>query len=165
MWWNSLRQLTASLQAHCQARVDKVFAGYCTLQLITKGSAELTINGTHTQLSGPWIWPHNEGQKVLLHASRSSQWWEHRHLAVSGPPVDHWLSEGLWPTAPQRIRQVSRFRHLFDEHRHLIMDTPPPALSTGGRLPRKYFIITGQRTRSQQSARMAANRAQSTQRW
>ena len=117
MWWRDLVFLHGSHHARCTAVIDKRFVGYCTLQLVTAGSVELFYGDERHLLPAGWLWPANPGPLVRFHAAGPEGWWEHRHLALRGLPVDAWLADGLWPRRPQPVRDVVGMAAWFDEAR------------------------------------------------
>jgi AraC-like DNA-binding protein len=101
----------------CTALMDKRFVGYSTLQHIAAGQVDLAYAG-HWRSYGPgWFWPHHPGPRIALRPSAQPGWWTHCYVAVSGPLLERWRADGLWPTAPQPapagMDAVAEFDALF----------------------------------------------------
>jgi AraC-like DNA-binding protein len=86
----------------CDARVDKRFVGYYTLQFGVSGGVELFYGDERHLLTDDraWFWTAYPGPRVRFHASPGRDWWEHRYVAFRGPRVTHWLAEGIYPDRP-----------------------------------------------------------------
>lgn len=93
--------LHASDLPACTARIAKRFVGYATIQYVSRGRVELAYNRNAQVLVGPMVWPCNPGPFITFHPAPGTTSWHHHHIAVRGPLLDHWRSEGLWPHAPQ----------------------------------------------------------------
>lgn len=109
--------LHARHQPKCHARVDKEFYGYCSLQMITEGAAEL-FYGTATRhlLTPTTLWPAYPGVRIRFHPAQGFATWEHRHVAFCGSVVLEWAASGLWPPPPQSVPPAasSEYVGLFD---------------------------------------------------
>jgi AraC-like DNA-binding protein len=90
----------------CTAVVDKHFVGYSTLQFITRGELYLSYNARAYALSGRWTFPAVPGPLIRFGRQPGCASWHHRYVAVTGPLVDHWRSEGLWPEGPEAVDDV-----------------------------------------------------------
>lgn len=82
----------------CRARIDKRFIGYSSLQFCVSGAVELCYNSRRYELPAGWVWPTNPGPRIRFHPI--GEYWHHCHIAVTGPQLDAWRQEGLWPEAP-----------------------------------------------------------------
>ena len=90
----------------CTAVVDKHFVGYSTMQFITRGELTLSYNTRRFDLSGRWIFPAVPGPLIRFGRQPGCASWHHRYVAVTGPLVDHWRSEGLWPEGPESVTDL-----------------------------------------------------------
>ena len=103
----------------CSARVDKRFADYFTLQLMTAGAVELFYDETRHEMGCEgghhWFWPAFPGPRIRFHLSRHCAAWHHRYAAFSGPRVEHWRAVGLWPNGPQIAPRPPENQARFDE--------------------------------------------------
>ena len=105
----------------CDARIDKYFSDYFTLQLMEVGAVELSYNDKNYDLrDGAWFWPAFPGPRIRFGAARDVSSWNHRYAAFSGPLVEHWRRAGLWLDAPQRAPDSARDAATFDEILHHI---------------------------------------------
>jgi AraC-like DNA-binding protein len=96
-------------------RTDKVFDGYCSLQLMTAGSVELTYGAREYLLEGAWFWTGYPGPHIRFHVAPAHASWEHRHVAFCGPRMNEWLADHMLPLEPQRPPAGMNAAHLFDE--------------------------------------------------
>lgn len=85
----------------CDARIDKYFDGYYTLQFSRRGPVEVLYDGIGTLLHGPWFWPAFPGPRIQFHAGPGEKTWDHYYIAVRGALAMEWMAEGIFPTAPQ----------------------------------------------------------------
>lgn len=85
----------------CRARVDKRFEGYYVLQLMTRGAIDLTYDADEHHLSGCWFFTAFPGPHTTFHSAPGTASWHHRHVAFTGPQVQHWVAEGIFFHAPQ----------------------------------------------------------------
>lgn len=99
----------------CTAVVDKRFVGYCTLQFIVRGSLDLAYNARSYRLAGRWTFPCMPGPRIRFHLADGCRDWHHRYVAVTGPLVDHWRAEGLWPDVPEAVPADLPLEERFDE--------------------------------------------------
>ena len=99
----------------CQARVDKFFVGYHTLQFMTGGGLELWYGKNFQRLEGTWFWPAYPGPHIRFHCASGHPYWVHRYVAFQGPLVEHWKKQGLWITGPQPAPRNNDYSILFDE--------------------------------------------------
>lgn len=105
----------------CDARVDKRFENYFTLQFMESGAIELLYDDARHELrEGAWFWPAFPGPRIRFHTAREVTSWNHRYAAFAGPLVEHWQRAGLWPDAPQPAPNLSRNAVAFDELLHHI---------------------------------------------
>ncbi|NRA37058.1 MAG: helix-turn-helix transcriptional regulator [Planctomycetes bacterium] len=93
----------------CTAVVDKRFIGYHTLQFVYEGEIELSYNSKHYVLAAPYVWPCNPGPHIYFTSTGAS--WYHFHIAVTGPLVDRWLEQKLWPDAPLPVQSPEMLYH------------------------------------------------------
>ncbi len=98
----------------CTATVDKHFDGYCTLQLMTRGTLELYYDERAYVLRGRWIWPAFPGPQIRFFRAPGQAYWVHRYVAVRGPMVDRWRASGLFPEEPQPAPQGRAWVMQFD---------------------------------------------------
>lgn len=102
----------------CNARVDKHFENYFTLQLMEAGAVELFYDQTRYKLSAEenfWFWPAFPGPHIRFHAARDVSFWNHRYAAFTGPLANHWQRAGLWLDAPQKAPRGALDIAVFDE--------------------------------------------------
>ena len=95
---SSLHFVGKSEVPHCRAVIDKHFVGYSSLQLVYRGSVRLRYQSKSYTLAAPAIWPCNPGPHIFFEPVEMD--WHHFHVAVTGPLLDQWRSEGLWPEQP-----------------------------------------------------------------
>ena len=84
----------------CDARIDKHFDGYCSLQHIAAGSVELFYNNRRHVLTPGWVWPCFPGPQIRFHSAVGGATWIHRHVAMRGLLVDEWRMTSLFPHEP-----------------------------------------------------------------
>ncbi len=85
----------------CTAIVDKRFIGYSSLQYTHKRGITLHYNSQRHHLAEPAVWPCNPGPHVFFKPIARS--WHHFYVAVTGPLLDEWRADGLWPEQPISI--------------------------------------------------------------
>lgn len=85
----------------CNARVDKHFAGYYSLQYMSRGAVELAYDDESQTISGKWFWSAYPGPRIRFRPASGHAYWEHRYVAFQGPRVARWIGEGLFPAGPQ----------------------------------------------------------------
>ena len=107
-----LRFLHGACRPLCDARVDKRFVGYRSLQFMQSGAVELAYGSRLHRLEGRWAWPHLPGPRIRLRPLATT--WHHRYLAVSGPLCEAWAAEGLWPITPQAVPEELDLGGLLD---------------------------------------------------
>jgi len=117
---DGLTFLHGSHTPDCTAVVDKHFAGYVTLQLMTRGAIALSYDREQYALTGRWCWTAFPGPRIRFRLAAGVASWDHRYVAMHGPVVSGWLSEGLIARVPQRAPDEQRFEAGFDEL-HLLM--------------------------------------------
>ena len=100
---NDLTFLHGTSRPDCDARVDKHFVGYHTLQFAQFGGVELFYEAQRFLLAPgqAWFWTAHPGPRIRFHAAPGQATWSHRYIAFRGPRVAHWIAEGLWPDTPQ----------------------------------------------------------------
>jgi AraC-like DNA-binding protein len=100
----------------CNARVNKHFDGYYTLQFGVTGGVELFYDGTRHVLDdgGAWFWSAFPGPRIRFHAAPGREAWEHRYVAFHGPRVSRWLAAGIWPHGPQLAPPHADYTPRFD---------------------------------------------------
>lgn len=98
----------------CNAVVDKHFVGYSTLQFIVRGRLALSYNAHTYELEGRWTFPAFPGPRISFRTAPGCRDWHHRYVAVTGPLVDHWRREGLWPTEPEPVHKSLDLESPFD---------------------------------------------------
>jgi len=117
--------LHGSSTARCVARVDKRFVGYGTLQLITAGAVEVCY-GSHCQVLAPgWLWPCQPGPRIRMHPAPGHRSWHHHYVAMTGPRLDRWRLDGVWPHGPQRVTDAAATAELLARV-HAWMADPHP---------------------------------------
>ncbi len=116
--------LHASDVPNCTTVIGKRFVGYCSLQLVTAGAVTLSYNRKVHLLPAGWLWPCNPGPFIAFQAADGHRSWHHYHVAVRGPMLDHWRSEGLWPNEPQAAPTDPHFVPLF---RRMVATVQDPA--------------------------------------
>ena len=83
--------LHGSHTPRCNARVDKVFEGYYTLQFMVDSALELFYDEQAYRLEGSWFWPAWPGPQIRFHAGGGRSTWNHRYIAFKGPLVNQWV--------------------------------------------------------------------------
>lgn len=83
--------------------VDKHLVGYYTIQYMETGAVQVSYDDRRYVLEGSWFWPAYPGPRIFFTSARERETWHHRHVGFHGPLVGRWISEGLWPTAPQPV--------------------------------------------------------------
>jgi len=99
----------------CTAVVDKHFEGYVTLQLMTRGAIDLSYDHVHHALAGRWCWTAFPGPHIRFRLADPAASWDHRYVAMHGPLVSRWFTEGLIARTPQPAPNDPRFESDFDE--------------------------------------------------
>jgi AraC-like DNA-binding protein len=99
----------------CTAVVDKYFADYYTLQLMSRGAIELSYDQRRYELRGAWFWPAGPGPHVQFRRLPRCAYWVHRYVAFKGPIVSRWTELGLLDFEPQRPASETRYVKQFDE--------------------------------------------------
>ncbi len=94
-----LRFLHWSNLPRCGAQIAKVFDGYHSLQMITRGRVSLSYDNETHHLGGTCLWFHYPGPMIRLRAGDSSTW-HHRHIAFRGTKCQQWMSSGLLAQPP-----------------------------------------------------------------
>lgn len=104
---------------HCQARVDKRFSGYYSLQWMKSGTVELFYDDEKYHLCASpettWFWPAFPGPRIRFHPAREIHEWDHHFASFTGSRVEHWKRAGLWPLKPQAMTRCARHQAQFDE--------------------------------------------------
>lgn len=109
------RFLHGNEMPRCTAVVDKRFIGYCTLQFIVRGTLDLSYNARSHRIGGRWIFPCMPGPHIRFRCAPGCRDWHHRYVAVTGPLLDHWRAEGLWPDVPEPVPDDLALEPRFDE--------------------------------------------------
>lgn len=126
---NELIFLHASATAVCDARVDKHFVGYSTLQFMEQGALELWYGDEVRELvcqeDACWFWTAYPGPRIRFHAARAAHFWNHRYAAFSGPLLQHWQRSGLWFEGAQLSPEPAKMAHEFDRLLGLIAQAGP----------------------------------------
>jgi len=99
----------------CNARIDKYFVGYYTLQYMEEGSLELSYDDNRYRLDGSWLWPAYPGPLIRFNVAPGHATWNHRYVAFKGPLVNQWITEGLFPLVPQVVQDKSEVVACYDE--------------------------------------------------
>jgi AraC-like DNA-binding protein len=97
---DDLRFLHANHFPRCEARVDKHFNGYYTIQYVSQGAVELYYDNDRYVMQKHWYWSAFPGPHIRFHAAPGHEWWEHRYVAVQGPLPERWFAAGLFPRKP-----------------------------------------------------------------
>jgi AraC family transcriptional regulator of arabinose operon len=100
-YMSNLNILHYSQVPECTARVDKQYAGYCVLQLMTSGGIDLSYDARKYRLEGCWFFTSSPGPHTTFHTAPGYDSWSHRHIAFTGPQVQHWQADGLFFHEPQ----------------------------------------------------------------
>jgi AraC-like DNA-binding protein len=98
----------------CTHRIDKHFQGYYTLQYMSSGAVELSIDDQRHALTGRWFWSAYPGSRITFRAAPRTKHWRHRYIAFRGPRVQRWMKDGLFPIAPQPAPRDVDFGERFD---------------------------------------------------
>ncbi|VGO19058.1 helix-turn-helix transcriptional regulator [Pontiella sulfatireligans] len=101
---------------HCHATVDKAL-DYYSLQLMLGGGVELFYDNDRYELNSPSIWPGFPGPRMRFHPRASSDSWDHRYIAFTGPLSMQWAAEGIIPRLPVTLEQKDAqwLAHRFDQ--------------------------------------------------
>ena len=110
----NLSFLHAKCMPLCDARVDKFFVGYHTLQFVSRGQVELFYGAERHLLESGSLWTAFPGPRIRFHAAQGCANWHHRYAAFTGPRVAEWIAAGLWFESPQRIVPCQNFVDRFD---------------------------------------------------
>jgi AraC-like DNA-binding protein len=103
-------------------RTDKVFEGYCSLQLMTSGGVELRYGSEQWMLEGPWFWTGYPGPHIRFHLAPGFTSWSHRYVSFTGPRMSEWLADRMLPLEPQVPPAGMDAARLFDELLGLVGD-------------------------------------------
>lgn len=114
MPFTDLRFLHSRSTPRCDARVDKSFVGYHTLQFAEEGSVELFYGTTRYLLPAGTVWTAFPGPRTRFHVAPGHTHWNHRYAAFTGPRVADWIVGGLWFTTPQPRPAAPDFVGRFD---------------------------------------------------
>ena len=108
--------LHGGTSARCIATVDKRF-DYHTVQLLTAGAVELYYDDQRFVLSDAALWPCYPGPYIRFHEWPRGHAWHHHYIAVTGPRVDAWVADGMWPTVPLPLDsgRADGFAEVLDE--------------------------------------------------
>jgi AraC-like DNA-binding protein len=121
---NDLSFLHCDHFPHCNARVDKRFEGYASLQWMESGSIELFYDTQQFDLTASdsisWFWPAYDGPRIRFHTSRQTHEWNHRYVAFTGPRLENWKRSGLWLQQPQLAPRGTAHKSEFDDLIRLI---------------------------------------------
>lgn len=100
----------------CQARVDKFFEGYWTLQYMSAGRVEVFYDQKRFDMSRNWLWFCYPGPHIRFHPRPPARCWTHRYIAFKGPRALKWSAEGLIGLYPQPAPHAgSGYRARFDK--------------------------------------------------
>jgi AraC-like DNA-binding protein len=100
----------------CDARVDKHFDGYCSIQFMSEGAVELFYENRRFSMQGSYFWTCYPGPRIRFH-SLNQKPWNHRYIAFRGPLVALWQAAGIFFLEPRSCsnKQVRHFTQIFDE--------------------------------------------------
>jgi AraC-like DNA-binding protein len=107
--------LHGSLTPRCVAMVDKRYPDYCSFQLMTGGTVDLSYDQQQYQLAGRWAFVAYPGPHVQLRRHPGCAYWVHRYVSFRGAAMERWRSAGLLAFAPQRPPARSDFVGRFDQ--------------------------------------------------
>lgn len=113
-----LKILHWSNRPNCDARVEKWFEGYHSIQLMTRGHVFLAYDDEVHHLGGTCFWFHHPGPLIRLQAEGSGTW-HHRHVAFRGKVCETWQEAGLLGQGPldcpagRRAELTARFDDLL----------------------------------------------------
>lgn len=130
---NDLVFLHGNRNDRCDARVDKRFDGYHTLQFMEAGSGsggvEVWYDETRHALNdgSAWFWPAFPGPRIRFHSAPGRDFWRHRYIAFQGPRVLRWVADGVWLPGPQTAPTTPNNDHAarFDLLHQLVLRTDP----------------------------------------
>lgn len=103
MLTSDLAFLTCSNIPRCWQVIDKHLVGYSTIQHMEWGAVDVAYDDRKYRMEGRWFWPAYPGPRIHFTSAFGREPWHHRHVAFHGPLVSRWVSDGLWPTAPQPV--------------------------------------------------------------
>lgn len=107
----------------CNARVDKCFEGYHTLQFMEAGAVAIRYGDQNERvLSGRWFWAAFPGPRIRFGVAPGSSFWNHRYVAFQGPLAQRWAAAGLLlgsvpQPAPEAFCWPKRFDALLAQAR------------------------------------------------
>lgn len=99
----------------CRARIDKVYKGYVSIQMMDSGSVSLSYDDQTYTLNGAWVWAAWPGPHIRFHAVPERGFWRHRYVAFRGPKARELADRGLFPYAPVPVPNPSSDTKIFDE--------------------------------------------------
>lgn len=99
----------------CRARVDKVYKGYVSIQMMESGTISLSYDDETYTLNGAWVWAAWPGPRIRFHAVPERGSWRHRYVAFRGPKALELAERGLFPYSPVPVTNPSGDTKIFDE--------------------------------------------------
>jgi len=119
----------------CNARVDKYFEGYQSLQFIRRGEVELFYDNMRYVLETPMFWTCYPGPRIRFHGYQG-QTWHHRYVAVGGPGLLDLQQRGLLFRGLQSCptRYVDQCAALMDRIIGLLQTPDPLSSQRAGNL-------------------------------
>jgi AraC-like DNA-binding protein len=97
----SIQFLFGEFVPECNHDIDKHFEDYYVLQFMDGGEVELRVDAQQYRLAGRWFWSSYPDPRISFHAAKGTTW-VHRYLAFKGPVVKQWISQEIFPIAPQQ---------------------------------------------------------------
>lgn len=99
----------------CRARIDKVYKGYVSVQLMESGTVSLSYDDETYTLNGAWVWAAWPGPRIRFHPVPERGFWRHRYVAFRGPKALELAERGLFPYAPVPVPNPVGDTKIFDE--------------------------------------------------
>jgi AraC family transcriptional regulator of arabinose operon len=99
----------------CNARVDKRFEAYGSLQFVQRGAVELFYDNTRHLIEAPAFWTCYPETSIRFHGYQGRTW-HHRYVAIRGTGLVHLRRCGLFflGIQPCPVREASRYAALMD---------------------------------------------------
>jgi len=109
-----IRFLFGQFVPRCTHDIDKHF-DYAVLQYLDGGAVNLQIGTDRYSMQGRWFWSSYPGPRIRFHVAPPHKTWVHRYLAFTGPLVQQWTKDGLFPVPPQPAPLDAEYSRRFDD--------------------------------------------------
>lgn len=94
------------------ADIAKHYSHYHGLQVMSAGAVRIAYglrDQGERELRGAWLWPTYPGPLISFRPAVDPGWWDHQYIAFTGAQVQRWQAEGIFPTEPQEIADLTDF--------------------------------------------------------